>query len=78
VFGRKPTWGLLPTRGHAPVAMADIAVIGPLARSADDLSLAFDVMAGPDEAETEMRYALPAPRLSAFKGYASLCGRRRL
>jgi amidase len=72
VFGHKPTWGLLPTRGHAPVqdvaSMIDIAVIGPLARSADDLSIAFDIMAGPDEVETEMRYALPAPRLSALKG----------
>jgi amidase len=72
VFGHKPTWGLLPPRGHAPVAgvaaMTDISVIGPLARSAEDLQLAFAAEAGPDEAETGMTYALPAPRVAGFKG----------
>ena len=72
VFGHKPTWGLLPPRGHAPVpdvaSMVDIAVIGPLARSAEDLQIAFDIMAGPDEAETDMRYALPAPRATTLAG----------
>ena len=51
VFGHKPSWGLVSGRGQslAPVAsMTDIAVIGPLARSAVDLSLALDVIAGPD------------------------------
>jgi amidase len=65
VFGHKPTWGLCPTRGHALTvveAMTDISVIGPLARSARDLSLVMDAIAGPDEAETALRIPLPQPR----------------
>jgi amidase len=52
VFGHKPTFGLCPTRGHSlddSVAATDISVIGPLARSAEDLKLALGLMAGPDE-----------------------------
>jgi len=50
VFGHKPTYGILPPRGHAlpgSLAPADISVIGPLARSAEDLDIALDIMAGP-------------------------------
>ena len=52
VFGHKPTWGLLPPRGHAVpgiLAQSDLSVIGPLARSAADLELSVQVTAGPDE-----------------------------
>ena len=52
VFGHKPTWGLLPPRGHAMpgiLSPSDISVIGPLARSAADLVTAVKAMAGPDE-----------------------------
>lgn len=72
VFGHKPTWGLIPPRGHAPVpgiaAMTDISVVGPLARSADDLAVALDILAGPDESQTAMQFALPAPRLRSLRG----------
>jgi amidase len=64
VFGHKSTWGLLPTRGHAiggVLAPTDIAVIGPLARSADDLATALQLMAGPDLLESRgLRVDLPA------------------
>jgi amidase len=52
VYGHKPTWGVCSSRGHAlPGALhpGDIAAIGPLARSADDLKLSMDVIAGPDD-----------------------------
>lgn len=53
VFGHKPTHNLLVMRGHAPPeetrAIPDISVIGPLARSAQDLDAAMRVLAGPDE-----------------------------
>ena len=55
VFGHKPTWNLLPPRGHAMPGVltpSDISVIGPLARSAADLEIALDVMAGPDEIQS--------------------------
>ncbi len=54
VYAHKPTYNLCPTRGHTPppfpaVPMErDMAVIGPMARSAADLTLLLDVMAGPD------------------------------
>lgn len=54
VFGHKPTWGICPPLGQAlrgTVGQADISVIGPLARSADDLALALDAIAGPEEIE---------------------------
>jgi amidase len=59
VWGHKPTWGVVPQTGHelTPWATADffdIAVVGPLARSAFDLSLAMDVLAAPLEMVTAM------------------------
>ncbi|NYE26345.1 amidase [Pigmentiphaga litoralis] len=70
VWGHKPSFGLVPGRGHAKpgsVAPSDITVYGPLARSAGDLALALDVMAGPDpEAGAGWRLDLdpPGPRLA--------------
>src|ERR1043165_7096332 len=49
VFGHKPTYGLITPRGQAlpgAVAPSDISVVGPLARSAQDLDVALDIMAG--------------------------------
>ncbi|NJN50628.1 MAG: amidase [Gammaproteobacteria bacterium] len=57
VFGHKPTFGLVPSRGHAPPGVlsgADIAVVGPMSRGAADLDLAMDLLSSPD--------ALDAPR----------------
>ena len=51
VWGHKPTWGICSPRGQAMpgiVAASDISVIGPLARSAEDLDIALKVMPGPD------------------------------
>ncbi len=65
VFGHKPSWGLCSPLGHSlagSVATTDISVIGPLARSADDLAIALDLIAGPDPVETDFRPALPKPR----------------
>ena len=52
VFGHKPTWGICPKRGAShddAIAEPDISVLGPLARSADDLAIVLGVVAGPDE-----------------------------
>lgn len=49
VFGLKPTWGVVPLKGHSPPGFTgdvDIAVTGPMTRSAVDLELAFDVLQG--------------------------------
>ncbi len=65
VFGHKPSWGLCSSRGQSlvPIAgMTDISVIGPLARSAQDLSLALDVIAGGDPVQDVGSVTLPPPR----------------
>ena len=65
LFGHKPSWGLCPPHGHSmagAVAMSDISVIGPLARSARDLTLALDAIAGPDPSDSGLAVTLPAPR----------------
>ncbi|HTW54750.1 MAG TPA: amidase [Stellaceae bacterium] len=73
VYGHKPTWGLIPTRGHGPpgvVTPTDISVVGPMARSADDLALALDILAGPDVLQqAAWRVALPAPRGNSLKDF---------
>lgn len=75
VYGHKPSYGLIPLRGHIPgppgsLVEADMNVLGPLARSADDLELALDVMAGPDEARaTAWRLELPPARHSNLSEY---------
>jgi len=73
VFGHKPTYGLCPPRGHAlggVLTPIDISVIGPLARSAADLELALNVMAGPDELEAGgVTYTLPPPRKKELKDF---------
>lgn len=51
VYAHKPTYGLVPLRGHVPpppgvVAEPDLGVAGPMARSARDLRLLLSVMAG--------------------------------
>jgi amidase len=54
VFGHKPTWNLLSMRGHRLgdiLTPTDISVIGPLARSAEDLELVLGLLSPPDEIE---------------------------
>lgn len=56
VYGHKPTWGLVPLRGQAMpgvLSHADISVVGPLARGAEDLAVALQAMAGPDVLEAD-------------------------
>ncbi|MGQ0586986.1 MAG: amidase [Gammaproteobacteria bacterium] len=78
VYGHKPSLGLVPSRGHIPgppgtMAEADLAVIGPMARSADDLALALRVTAGPlAPASTGWRVELPAPRHAKLSDYRVL------
>jgi amidase len=71
VFGHKPTFGLVANYADPATSSAagtDIAVAGPLARSAADLAVAMDVLAGPDPDETAMTMALPAPAFTGLRG----------
>jgi amidase len=73
VYGHKPTYGIVPMRGHflpGIFAASDISVAGPLARSADDLALAMTLLAGPDGAEAKAaRYRLPPSRCKTLKDF---------
>jgi amidase len=78
IYAHKPTLGLVPPRGHGLPGMtqreADLAVVGPMSRSATDLDLALDVIAGPDAARDGIAYrlALPAPRHERLKDFRVL------
>jgi amidase len=70
VFSHKPSLDLVPQRGAGPPqtpaipVRGDLAVIGPMARSAADLALELAVAAGPDELMEGVGYRLvpPSPR----------------
>ncbi|MDA9530059.1 amidase [Bradyrhizobium sp. CCBAU 25338] len=80
VFGHKPSLGLVPLRGYSlppapPVpGQGDLAVVGPMTRTASDLALALDVIAGPDETRDGVAYrlALPAPRHEQLRDFRIL------
>lgn len=72
LFGHKPTWGLVSTKGHVPpppgiTAESDFSVAGPIARAAADLDLVLDVIAGPPSTEG-LKPRLDPPRRPDPKG----------
>lgn len=75
IYGHKPSYGIVPQRGHVPpppgkLSQPDIAVFGPLGRSAADLALALDVLAGPAPGEAAAwRLELPPPRADSLSGF---------
>ncbi len=75
VFGHRPSFGIVPTRGHVPgppgtLAAPDLETAGPIARSADDLDLAMRLLAGPDDAHgVAWRLVLPPPRRKGLSEY---------
>jgi amidase len=75
VFGHKPTYGIVPLKGHGfpgtDTNDVPLAVVGPMARSADDLAIALDVVAGPVDG-VAYRLDLPRARHDALKNYRVL------
>lgn len=69
-YAHKPTLGLAAMRGMTPPSApalpigSDLAVVGPMARAARDLTLLLDVMAGPDPLTLGVAHklTLPPPR----------------
>jgi amidase len=80
VYAHKPTYGLIPFRGYnrppsAPLAHgSDLAVVGPMARCAADLSLALNAVAGPDReyGGTAYRLELPPARHDDLRSFRVL------
>lgn len=66
VYGLRPTFDLVPVRGHfmgtRRFSAIDMTVAGPMARSAADLRLALSVMKDP-------KWNLPQPALQPLKHY---------
>lgn len=60
VFGLKPTYGRLPRAGTFPF-VGSLDHLGPMARSAVDLALAYDAMAGRDPTDPVCRERPPEP-----------------
>ncbi|MET7935538.1 amidase [Streptomyces sp. NPDC005322] len=67
--------GIVPLRGHLPrppgwLSTSDLLALGPLARSAADLGLALQVLAGPSPQDSlAWRLELPAPRPDRLQEY---------
>lgn len=60
IFGLKPTFGRLSRSGSQPF-VASLDHIGPLARSTEDLALAFDALQGRDHADRFQSERAPLP-----------------
>ncbi|MFW6052468.1 MAG: amidase [Desulfosalsimonas sp.] len=78
IYGHKPSYGIVPQKGHIPpppgiftgehTTCIDIMVVGPLARSIDDISLAMDLLVAPEPAERRARrIQLPEARKKNLK-----------
>lgn len=66
IYGHKPTYGICSDEGHRLprwITGNDIAVIGPLARSARDLELALRLITGPDSRDG-LAWRISLPRQS--------------
>jgi amidase len=80
VFAHKPSLDLVPLRGAGPPHVparpirGGLGVAGPMARSAADLALELEVLAGPDEWSEGIGYklALPPARHRDLKSFRAL------
>ena len=82
VCGHKPSLNIVPFQGAIPplpslvppsinlAGLNDLAVVGPLARSAEDLKLELEIIAGPaPEDSAAYRFHLPPCRKTKLKDY---------
>lgn len=75
VHGHNSSGSLVPLRGHALYgrrARLDLSSPGPMARTAKDLDLGLDVLAGPEEDATGYRLALPSCRHDRLRDFRVL------
>ena len=77
VYGHKPSLNLVSMAGFQPGPWdgspgypMDLAVVGPLARSARDLTLALTMLGGPEhDAAEAWTWKMPEPRHRRFEGF---------
>jgi amidase len=76
-YGHKPSWGVVPQRGHLPpdpgaLAESDLNVVGPMARDVDDLEMALDILTTPGGRQaTARRVEFPAARANTLSDLRS-------
>jgi len=81
VYGHKPSLNLVSMAGFQPGPWdgspgypMDLAVVGPLARSARDLALALAVLGGPEAGDaTAWTWTMPAPRHTRLEDFRIGC-----
>lgn len=80
IYGHKPSYGIIPQRGHIPPAPGvdapdyprgtDIMVVGPLGRDIADIELSMDLLVRPQPADRKAwSINLPAPRKKSLSDY---------
>jgi amidase len=79
LYGHKPTLNVIPLRGHIPPPpgtgnpagpLPYLPVAGPLARSAEDLKIALEVLGGPDSEDAKAyKWTLPPARGTRLSDY---------
>ena len=79
LFGHKPSFGVVPMRGHIPgvpgqLSSVDLPVAGPLARTAEDLAMAMDILVQPDMFERKgAKIQLPEARHKKLQDFKVAC-----
>ncbi len=75
VVGHKPSYGIIPAHGQIPgppgtLTLADLAVVGPMARTVEDLEVGLEILAGPNRwDQPAWRLELPPPRRKKLDDY---------
>lgn len=79
VYGHKSSHRLIPLQGHIPgppgtLSEPDLAVAGPIGRTAGDLALALSVLAGPGDLDAPAwRLTLPEARAHRLEDFRVAC-----
>jgi amidase len=73
VYGHKPTYGVVPNRGQMLPGIfhpSDISVAGPMARSAHDLAVMMNLLAGSDGTDRRaIRIVLPRSKQTSLRDF---------
>jgi amidase len=48
IYGMRPSWSVVPLEPRGDTFLSQLAAMGPMARSPEDIALLLDIMAGPD------------------------------
>jgi Asp-tRNA(Asn)/Glu-tRNA(Gln) amidotransferase A subunit family amidase len=67
LVGLKPSIGAVPRVNSLPMMLLDLEVIGPIARTAEDTQLLFDVISGPDARDRRSLFPPQKPKPGRLK-----------